>query len=114
MAKTFYVAANAPTSVFGARQFKDSKDTFKFDLSAWAEENSTVSSATWTVEAGTATVSGESLATNVASALVSFTGTGGALIKVVCDTGTEQRVVWLDAHVTDPETVTLDYGLTDR
>jgi hypothetical protein len=111
MAKSFTIRANDNPRVFRAVQPEDGADTFSFDFSPWAEDNNAVSSATWSVESGQASVSGESLASNVASALITTSESGKSLIKLTADTGTEIYVVWLSLKAYEPELQSDDYGL---
>ncbi len=112
MAKRFSVNSRDNALSFKDKVLKGAKVTYEFNFSQWAEENNTATSATWEVEHGKASVSGQSLANNIASALVSFPESGASRIKLTANTGTEQYVTYLDllAKETDVE-LTYDYGL---
>jgi len=110
MAKNYVITARYNPQKFKDSQYKDGVETYSFDLSPWAEDNNTVTTATWTVKAGQATVSGQALASNVASAQVTFGSEGGNLIQIKCATGTETYVIWLDVLAKDPEMPTDDYS----
>lgn len=89
---------------------KDGAYTFSFDFSPWAEDNSTVTTATWTVKAGQAAVSGKTLTSNVASALITLSEAGGSLIQLKADTGAEIKVLYIDILAKDPSAIiTTDY-----
>lgn len=89
----------------------DSAKKYQIDYSPWAEENNNVTTVTWTVQSGNASVSAEALSSNVASALITFSSAGRNLIQVKADTGTEIFVTYLNIYVRDPEyDFTNDYG----
>lgn len=84
--------------------------TYKLDFSPWAEDNSvTLNAATWTVEKGQATVSGNTLTSNVAQANITAANEGKSLIKVSATNGTITKVFWLDIYAYDPDAVITDY-----
>ena len=70
-------------------------------------QGTSVSSAAWTVEDGDASVSGEALASNVATALITTTNDGISKINVVITLADNQiinqiiKVVCKDSYVTD-------------
>ena len=111
MAENFTITAENNRKIFRDTAFKGEAKTYSFNLSPWAEENSTVTTATWSIETGNASVSGQALTSNVASALVTFGEEGGNLIKVTADSGTEIYIIYLDVLVKDPKRQTDDYGL---
>lgn len=111
MAKDFVITAEHNPEVFRTVEMKDGADTYSLDFAPWAEDNNTVTGATWTVEAGQASISGEALASNVASALISFPQEGRSLIKIDAETGTESYVVFIRVMAKDPKTQHDDYGL---
>lgn len=82
----------------------DSAKTYEIDFSPWAEEFNTVTAVTWTVKSGQAAISNETFASNVATALITFTSEGRNLIQIKGTTGTEIAVIYLDILVKDPET----------
>jgi hypothetical protein len=84
---------------------------YEFDFSAWEEDNTTITSVTWTTEQGQAGISGQALASGVASALITFNEQGKALISVLADTGTEKKKVWLEVNTKDYENNSDDYGV---
>jgi hypothetical protein len=80
----------------------DDKKTYQIDFSPWAEDNHSVSSINWSVESGEASISGQSLTSNVASALITFASSERNLIKIKATTSSEVYVVWLEIKVKDP------------
>lgn len=114
MATEFVITAKNNPEKFKDIVFKDSKSTYSFDFSPWADDNHDVTTVTWTVRSGNAAVSGQALTSSVATALVSFTETGHNLIQVKGATASnEVYVAYLDAYVKDPEVLTNDYGICD-
>lgn len=90
---------------------KGDTKTYSFDYSAWAADNNDISSMTWTIKAGQATISDETLTSNVAQANISFPEEGRSLIQVTADTGTQVYVSYIDIASKDPEILTDDYGV---
>lgn len=113
MSKDYVITANNNQEIFRDKVFKGDARTYQFDLSPWAEANNTITGVTWTVEVGQAAISGETLNSNVASALITFSESGGNLIKAVCATGTETYVIWLDVLAKDLKLPDDDYGIRD-
>ncbi len=65
-------------------QYKGEAWTYTIDWTVTAGRLGTsVSSVVWSVDSGSATISGEALASNVASALITTSQSGCAMIKVV-------------------------------
>lgn len=110
----YVITANNNQGIHKDRAYKDSVVTYQFDFSPWAEDNNSVSTVTWTSKSGQASISGEALASNVATAQVTFSEAGGNLIQVKADTGTEIYTAHLDILVKDPSRLaTNDYGLCE-
>ena len=86
-------------------QFKGEAFVYTVDFSVFAGRFSTsVSSVTWTVDSGTGTISGEALASNVASALVTTGDTGCAMIKLVATMADNQiDIHFFKVDVNDPK-----------
>ncbi len=111
MPTTFIVVSENNLQAFNDVSFEDATITYQFDFSPWAEDNNTVTSVVWSVEQGDATISNESLTSNVAEAQVNFPSNGGSSIKLVADTGTEKYVVWLNITAKSPRNPVNDFGL---
>ena len=111
MATKYYVTSENNQNPLKDVSFKGAIKTYSFDFSPWAEDNNTVTSITWTNESGQASISGQALANNVATAQVTFAEDGGNLISVLADTGTEKYKVFLDVLAKDPKRQANDYGL---
>lgn len=107
------------TSENNPQTFRDANNegaaiTYQFDFSPWSEENSAVTSVTWTLKSGQATIESETLSSNIATSLITLSQSGGALIEVRADTGTQIYVTFLDILSRDQNRVTHDYGLCSR
>ena len=109
--KQFVVTALDNPDRFTARESVGGADTYSVDFSPWAEDNSALTGATWTVESGTATVTGQALASNVASALVSFPQAGSVLLKLTPATSGAVPLTWVQIAVRDPQAAAVkDHG----
>lgn len=82
---------------------------YQIDFSAWAEDNATLTGATWTVESGTVSVSNQSLSSNIATANITATGKGKALVSLSGTDGTLVKKVYLDLEIINPEEGLSDY-----
>lgn len=110
MADIYYIPARVGSEVIEDKVFINSAKTIEFDATPWAEDNNDITTVTWEVLSGNAGVTNKQLTSNVLSALLSYTDVGTVLIKVTCDTGTEQLIIYYDAQVIDPQyNVTRDY-----
>lgn len=105
----FITANNSLTTPNTHRAFKGEIVPFSFDFSAWADDNAALTSATWTVESGDATVSGTALNSNVATGNVTVSNEGKSLIKVSGTTGTLTKVVYLSIYADEPDSEPFDY-----
>lgn len=88
------------TSKDNPRKFYDvaSKgDTIKyqFDFTPWQDDNDTITSVTWTLESGQATISNQVLTAGVATALVAFSQDGRSVISVTATTQTTVKKTYL-------------------
>jgi len=109
--KSFIVRAKDPIQVRRQLAFKDGVETVQFDFSPWAEDNGTVSSVTWTVESGSAGISGQALASNVASAQITTSDTGGSMVKLKATGMNDTKCIYLRVYAKDPMQHSNDYGL---
>jgi hypothetical protein len=80
-------------------------ESVSFDFAPWEADNDTVSAVVWTVENGDVSVSGESLGSSVASAVVTGSSGGKSLVKLVCTAGSLVQVVYFTVYVRDPDVV---------
>lgn len=83
------------------------------NLGSWEEDNDSVTSVSWVVDSGSASISNESLESSVASAVITGSSDGRSLIKVTFTTsGNSVLVHYIKVYVRDPEVVVdcdLDY-----
>ena len=101
MSRNYYVTASDNTSIFRDHINVGSKATYKFDFSAWADDNNDIVSVEWVIKAGSCEISNKYLSSNLASALISFSVGGGILIDISADTGVDKISVSLDIFVRD-------------
>lgn len=113
MATNFVVTSSNNPQIFKDVGFKDGAILYSFDFTPWQDDNGTVTSVTWTVMAGSATVSSAALTSGVATALVTFGSPGGTLIQVKAVTASSGTyIAYLDVLAKDPNIPTNDYGLS--
>jgi len=107
---TYYVRDNDRQQIRQLRTFKDEVTPVSVDFSAWAEDNGAVTTATWAVISGSATVSGTSLALNVATGTVTTASRGSSLIEIKGAGATNTKILKLRVYAKDPYQATNDYG----
>lgn len=110
--KRFVITAEGCPKVFQANAVINDAEKAEFDFSPWADDdnNDDVTAVSWSVESGTAAISGEALANNVASAVLTFSSAGRALIKAIATAGTQTFVAYLDVLIRDPQVCANDYA----
>jgi len=101
MATDFVITSENNPQLFRDVTSKSDAVTYSFDFTPWEEDNSTITSATWTVEAGQAAITNKTLSSGVITSLITTTESGGSLIKLVVTTATEIKTVWLDILAKD-------------
>ena len=94
------------TSKDNPRKFYDSVSkgdvvAYRFDFTPWQDDNDTITSVTWTLESGQASISGETLISGVADALVSFPQQGRSVISVLATTATAAKKVFISIEARD-------------
>lgn len=89
--------------------------TYSFDLTPWQEDNSNITSVSWSVEGGygNASISNESLVGGIASALITFNQRGKSLVAIQINSATQKKKVWLEVNVKDLQIQADDYGICD-
>ncbi len=81
--KTFYVYPSKSDTTYVLLAREDEAQTVRFDWSAKAaSEGTSVSSVTWTVDSGNASVSGAAESADIATALVTTSDTADSVILV--------------------------------
>lgn len=92
-------------------QNKGETSAYKVDFSrVMTERGETVSSVEWSSIDGQSSISNESLASNVATADITASKSGTALVKVTAtQSDGNTRIKWLEIQVIDPEYTNKDY-----
>jgi len=113
MSTDFAVAAkNSPNIFRDNTPAKNDVVNYTIDFSAWAEDNDTIDSVTWTVESGQVGIDDQDLDDNIASANVTFNERGFACISIFAIGVNLKRKVFLYLNAKDPTYGTLDdYGI---
>ena len=106
---SFAVTALNSSRVFRAQNLKGDKEQFILDFSPWAEDNETITSVSWSIKAGSATISGENLIDDIASAYIALDDTDGALIEVTATTANLVKTAYIDVMVHKVEKESTDY-----
>jgi len=112
MANRFVVRDTDRGGVRRLSTYKGEVEPVTVDFSPWAEDNGTVSTVTWSVKAGSATISGQALASNSASAVITTASEGGSLIEVKGSGATHTKILNLRVYARDPVQNTNDYGFS--
>lgn len=111
MAITYNVTANRKKQRFQRIAYEGGAETITINYAPWAAVNGTVTTVTWALDRGNAAISGEALASNVATALISTPSQGRSLIKVTATDGTNIDKQYIEIQTTDPG-ITYDYGFS--
>ena len=109
----FYLGSKTRQQIRQVLQFKGDAKALSVDCSPWKDDNGTVSTATWSVESGSASISSEALTSNVASCLLTTSSPGTSMIKLVVTDGTHSEAIYIKCKCKDPQTafdVATDYG----
>jgi negative regulator of sigma E activity len=103
---------NRQQSIRRQLNLKGESETITIDFSPWQEEvDETITGVTWVVESGGAAISNDTLNSNVASALVTFSGSGISLIKVTASTSADDAVEYIRVKAREPYRYSYDYGV---
>ena len=112
MSTKFYVTSEDNPDKLFSRVNKNDAVTYSFDFRPWQEDNHTITSVTWTLEAGNASLGTPSTTSGVSTCLVTFSNAGKSLISVKATTSTEVKKVFLAVLAKDELlAATDDYGL---
>jgi hypothetical protein len=109
--ETYYVTNERNRDYITKEAYKGGAEQIQYDYSSWAEDNGTLTSVTVTVESGDATISSESLASNVKTFLLTTSQIGHSTIKLVATDGTDKDVQYLNIITRDPMNYAHDYGM---
>jgi hypothetical protein len=102
MAKTFYITTHTRQQRLTLLASEGDIQTVSLDFTAWAEDNAALTTATWAVVSGSATVAGQALASSVASARITTTDPGTSVISITATDGTRTKVVFIRVACKDP------------
>ena len=91
--------------------FKGESQSIEYDFSPWEADNGSVTSVVWEVKSGDASIGSESLASSVASCVVTTSNSGRSMIKLTATAGSNVFVTHLKVVAKDPDVVVEDYGL---
>ncbi len=113
MARRFYITTQTRQQRLDVLAMEGDDQTIEIDFSAWAEDNAEVTSATWSLLQGNASIDGQDLSDNVASARITTNTEGKSLIKLSATTGTVTKTVYLRIVAKDPKEPcgVCDYGV---
>lgn len=100
--KTFYITPVRQRERQHRVAFESGVETIKYDYSAWAEDNGTVTDVTISTEFGQASVGNESLASNVKTFTVTTAETGRTVLKLVATAGNNKDVQYLEVRSKKP------------
>ena len=93
------------------KTLKGESETVEIDFSVWqANIGQTITGVTWEVLSGTASISAQTLSSNVASALITTPDEDASLIKVTAETARDDITEWIKIRTYDFE-YTNDYGV---
>jgi len=109
--KKYVVTSNRKIEIRGLLGFKGESQTVEYDFTPWETDNGSVSSVEWIVESGQASISGESLSSGLASAVISTSESGSSLIKVTATAGSNVFVTHIRVVSKEPFVYDEDYGL---
>lgn len=83
--------------------------SYELDFGAWCEDNGSLVTAVFTTNSGQASITSQSLTSNIATALITFNQIGRNLIKLVGTAASGQvYVVYIDIVVYDPAIQTIN------
>lgn len=112
MSKTYIPLPGKKNESYTRVMAKGETETIKFDLKPIEEDFGAISTVTWTLKAGTASIASETLSSSVASALITTSEVGNSRIEVSFSDGTETTVRTLFIQAREPKAASgMDYGL---
>jgi len=109
--KTFTISQDRNPETLNDLVQVDEAKTYTIDLTPWAQDNGDITAITWTIKAGTVTISDESLTANIASCLMTFTQSGNVRVQVKAQTSDDIHIINLGIAVKDRSRYADDYGL---
>jgi len=100
----FFVSNEQRIGVREIIHYKGDIKKHSVDFSMWVDDNATVTSVTWTIESGQASITSESLSSNKSTIVVSTTESGFSMLKAVATDGTHGEAVYIELRARDPQT----------
>ncbi len=100
----YYIGAGRPQRLSPILTMMGDVRSLTIDLSVWAEDNSAVTTVTWTTQSGQAAISSASVASSVATCTLTTAQAGQSMIKAVATNGTKTIVLYLRVATKDPYT----------
>lgn len=105
MPQTYFVTALNTTKVRHKSSVVGKAEAISFDYSAWADDSGSVASVTWSTHVGDAEISGEALASNIASAVITTPNIGLSIIKIVATGTSDKDVQFIRILTRDPNII---------
>jgi len=110
MTQRIVVTAKMNADTLYAKLQKGDTELFEIDFKPWQSDNDNLVAVSWTVESGSATISGQSLTSGVASALVAAAEYGTTIISITATTATRTKKVRLQITARKPPHYMGDYN----
>lgn len=102
MTVAFTLATRSQVDTFRDRCSINDVVKYEFDITPWQDDNSVVTSVEWTnIGSGNASIASQALVAGKASAFITFTQSGWNKIKIVLNTATQKKTMWLKVYVVD-------------
>lgn len=112
MSVSFTLTSKTRVDTFKSRASIQDVMQHAFDCAAWEGDNAAITSATWTVESGNASISNQAVASGLVTADITFAASGKVLISILLNTaGAAKKKLWLEVRVKDLQYETDDYGI---
>ena len=108
---TYVVTANRNRQTERALGFKGERVSVKFKLGPWEDDNGAVSTVTWTVKNGQASIGSEALSSSIASAVLTLSEIGHTVIEFKAAGADNTHVQYLNVLTKRHKTYGEDYGM---
>ncbi len=106
----FYIIDKLYNEPIKRRVPLNSKELITLDFTAWQANHDTITDVDWTVQSGQLSITGDSLASGVASATLEYAQQGRQIVKVTATTADETLITHIDVYVYDTDCGVDDYG----
>ena len=108
----FYIGSVTRQQVRRILHFKGDVKSHTFDFNPWADDNGTVTTATWAVKSGQASVTSSALSSNVVTAVITTSEAGNSMLTLTVTDGTHTEVIYIQIRAKDPQIAqSEDYGM---